>query len=722
MGKYMNVYADKIQKSKSQTKDNVVAQMKTDTKSTAKLDDNRPEAIAQAKLQDVANNSMQVKQLKTFYDMSNNSLRVQQATQLQATSENNLIGNNQIIQQKDNNTGLPDGLKSGIENLSGYSMDDVKVYHNSDKPAQLSAHAYAQGSDIHLGSGQEKHLPHEAWHVVQQKQGRVKETTQMHGSMKINDDSGLEREADVMGSKALQLSSSSNESSGLAGIDIKAQTIQRKLVLNNAEIVAGLDLDTTVNGVYQNIVDNIDVKNDNALLVALGQNTVKVKRQLEKWIENAPGKNSASVKSHPEYGRKQQNRSYANLYDLARGLLGWVEAKPMRHVEKGLANSIYENNPLNTVLNGLLGKLFFKIHNLEEEGLVNHNKQQNILKELTEGLSIAKGAFDQNHRWTEDDNGGQRTKLGHYQRYHKTTADNDNNQNIAHNVPDNQLDVLQQPLKYTLKDKIILLHDLMEYFGRQQGWNPKTEGEGLLPVETRDETMVTTAVDIDGERTASVSMSDGSSADKKRARGMGLTTASRDEDAPSTILARQLKLPVWAGQSMTTVRMMKLAQWVGATELENSALAMGIFAYWRKDYDHRSDFAYHTLFEVLDVAKNFGVLYKMKPDQHTHPRIDIERVLGDAKDKYRGLVLITKQLGVRTKALNIGVNLGNDIKKLFDEISAMDKLVNDAYKIALDDQETDDERHKNLNIVVLNLENAVERQRQIKKILDGIPI
>ncbi|MGB0839829.1 MAG: DUF4157 domain-containing protein, partial [Chitinophagales bacterium] len=71
-----------------------------------------------------------------------------------------------------NNTGLPDNLKSGIESLSGYSMDDVKVHYNSDKPAQLQAHAYAQGTDIHLGSGQEQHLPHEAWHVVQQKQER----------------------------------------------------------------------------------------------------------------------------------------------------------------------------------------------------------------------------------------------------------------------------------------------------------------------------------------------------------------------------------------------------------------------------------------------------------------------------------------------------------------------------------------------------------------------
>lgn len=108
------------------------------------------------------------------------------------------------LKTENNNTGLPDELKSGLESMSGFSMDDVKVHYNSDKPAQLQAHAYAQGTDIHLGSGQERHLPHEAWHVVQQKQGRVQATTQLK-AFNINDDVGLEKEADVMGAKAIQL-------------------------------------------------------------------------------------------------------------------------------------------------------------------------------------------------------------------------------------------------------------------------------------------------------------------------------------------------------------------------------------------------------------------------------------------------------------------------------------------------------------------------------------
>lgn len=106
------------------------------------------------------------------------------------------------LQRRANGSGLPDPLRSGIEALSGRSLAHVKVHYNSSRPAQLNALAYAQGSDIHLSPGQERHLPHEGWHLVQQMQGRVKPTSQANG-VSINDDTTLEREADVMGARAL---------------------------------------------------------------------------------------------------------------------------------------------------------------------------------------------------------------------------------------------------------------------------------------------------------------------------------------------------------------------------------------------------------------------------------------------------------------------------------------------------------------------------------------
>jgi hypothetical protein len=133
--------------------------------------------------------------------------RVFESSPEEIVSANPNDKNSRAIQteSRPNKTGLPDRLKTGIENLSGMSLDDVKVQYNSDKPAQLRAHAYTQGTDIHVASGQEKHLPHEAWHVVQQKQGRVKSTLQMKNGIHINDDKALEKEADVMSANALQM-------------------------------------------------------------------------------------------------------------------------------------------------------------------------------------------------------------------------------------------------------------------------------------------------------------------------------------------------------------------------------------------------------------------------------------------------------------------------------------------------------------------------------------
>nr|WP_198953180.1 DUF4157 domain-containing protein [Fibrobacter sp. UWB2] len=108
-----------------------------------------------------------------------------------------------------NNTGMPDNLKAGIESLSGFSMDNVRVHYNSSKPATVQALAYTQGTDIHVAPGQEKCLPHEAWHVAQQMAGRVSPTTNING-MPVNDNAALEHEADVMGENAVQCKKNSS--------------------------------------------------------------------------------------------------------------------------------------------------------------------------------------------------------------------------------------------------------------------------------------------------------------------------------------------------------------------------------------------------------------------------------------------------------------------------------------------------------------------------------
>ncbi|MCG8336042.1 MAG: DUF4157 domain-containing protein [Proteobacteria bacterium] len=141
------------------------------------------------------------------------------------------------VSPKPNRTGIPARLKSGLENLSGYDLSSVRVHYNSPKPKQIGALAYTQGTNIHIGPGKQKHLPHEGWHAVQQMQNRVRPTMQAKG-VSINDDPALENEADLMGKKAatqkspnrlptLQGNSATNEV-GLKSLSVAAtDTVQR---------------------------------------------------------------------------------------------------------------------------------------------------------------------------------------------------------------------------------------------------------------------------------------------------------------------------------------------------------------------------------------------------------------------------------------------------------------------------------------------------------------
>lgn len=186
----MKVNANSTSKTANRAVANEVTQPRSNENLGSEFSDQRPEVVAQRQLRDMI--------VSSSYNHA--------AAQLKGEIDNATAGQGGLnMNSTPNDTGLPNQLKSGIEHLSGYAMDDVKVHYNSSKPAQLQAHAYAQGSDIYIASGQEQHLAHEAWHVVQQKQGRVKPTLQMKNGININDNSSLENEADVMGDKALNV-------------------------------------------------------------------------------------------------------------------------------------------------------------------------------------------------------------------------------------------------------------------------------------------------------------------------------------------------------------------------------------------------------------------------------------------------------------------------------------------------------------------------------------
>jgi len=148
---------------------------------------------------------------------------------IQANFASGLTGTLQAkTEEPQNQTDMSDQLKSGLEELSGMNLSSIRVQFNSSKPSQLNAMAFTQGQDIHVGPGQEKHLPHEGWHAVQQMQGRVKPTMQTKG-VSINDDSGLEKEADVMGAKALHMTRAELATTGSVWQESPALQLQSQI-------------------------------------------------------------------------------------------------------------------------------------------------------------------------------------------------------------------------------------------------------------------------------------------------------------------------------------------------------------------------------------------------------------------------------------------------------------------------------------------------------------
>lgn len=136
--------------------------------------------------------------------------------------------------KKKNTTGIPDNIKDGIEKLSGISLDDVTVHYNSPKPAEVGADAYAEGTDVYIGPGQEEHLPHELWHVIQQKQGKAKATKKVNGK-NVDDRESMENEANTMGEK-VGTDVKENNNSGKKSLGQKNGTagiVQMKLSIEN---------------------------------------------------------------------------------------------------------------------------------------------------------------------------------------------------------------------------------------------------------------------------------------------------------------------------------------------------------------------------------------------------------------------------------------------------------------------------------------------------------
>lgn len=88
------------------------------------------------------------------------------------------------------------------QTLSRVDPSDMHIHRNNSEPDRLKAYVFMRGTDIILA--------HEAWHVVQQKQGRVQANSSFRGQV-INSSPSLESEAYRMAQRVTSMPVSMNE-------------------------------------------------------------------------------------------------------------------------------------------------------------------------------------------------------------------------------------------------------------------------------------------------------------------------------------------------------------------------------------------------------------------------------------------------------------------------------------------------------------------------------
>ncbi|MCU0288587.1 MAG: DUF4157 domain-containing protein [Acidobacteria bacterium] len=116
---------------------------------------------------------------------------------------------NRAGQRPANPYGIPEPIKTHMENAFQTDFSDVTVTPNSSRAPHLGALAYTQGNEIHFAPGRynphtgtgQRLLGHELAHVVQQSEGRVRPTGTISGKP-LNDSPQLEHEADAYGNQA----------------------------------------------------------------------------------------------------------------------------------------------------------------------------------------------------------------------------------------------------------------------------------------------------------------------------------------------------------------------------------------------------------------------------------------------------------------------------------------------------------------------------------------
>jgi hypothetical protein len=158
--------------------------------------------------------------------------------------------------------------------------------------------------------------------------------------------------------------------------------------------------------------------------------------------------------------------------------------------------------------------------------------------------------------------------------------------------------VLQAPDAYYFQDLVVTLHDVSDLMKKKQGDIVKVPGEKMVGTWF--------SINDFGKPEYGRRRIEGTEAFRYKGDEHDPDRYTLKEHSGFVMAARVQGIPLWAGPSLTTGRLMRMAEWAGASAQEYEALAWGIFAFWNQCYPTSSTWV-HRFHEVMDMAVNWGV-------------------------------------------------------------------------------------------------------------------
>ncbi len=445
-------------------------------------------------------------------------------------------------------------------------------------------------------------------------------------------------------------------------------------------------IDLYVDYCWQLLKTDVIAKQDSSVLPPKQFEKTELLRGLASFITNSDNKhqnyqtlfqrwllpqNSPRASSHHLSNERELVRSYQCWFEVGLALDGWFSSKELRKQEQELAQSNYQNPYLAVLLNSVFHKFYNHIKGLKKG---DGNFQNILTMELLCGQTIIRSTSLSLQLQPA-------TAFGRYRAAFSGEHSNNTSFVASKTFP---LQVLKAPQQYSITDKIITLHDMSEYFGEQQAGTPETAGQWLLSHIQLSQLAVSTYA-RNSNTIIQVSLLDNEIVERgenRKSLGVGDNHCCRDESAISTLLARDLGLPLCSGHSISVSNILNMVTlWGGANVYELTALSHGLAAFWRLEYRHINKNRSHTLHEVFDIAKNFGVRYQLSQKDNGKARqiydkinlgylcqyidaiyIEIITLLDDVEKK---LLLVNSQSSIENRHRT--VNLHNNWQQILEE-------------------------------------------------------